>query len=96
MSESDYVISPMGQAVSKAVSSQNKLKDSVADTLDATYNFGYEVGASEAKENIIKQLIDQNVIRIDVFGRPVFVNCNTLEVQYLKDFSIKEEKTNEK
>lgn len=42
---------------------------------------GYET----AETRIIKRLIDRGVMRIDALGDMVFVNCNTLEVEYLGD-----------
>jgi hypothetical protein len=43
-------------------------------------------GAKEERIRLIKLLKEQNVIRnCGAFGRLVFVNCNTLEVLYLKD-----------
>lgn len=68
MSSNEFMISTMGKAVSSAVSAQNKLKDSVAETLDATYNFGYEVGTSEVEERIIRQA--QETYPADIFPEP--------------------------
>ena len=45
--------------------------------------------AKAVEERIIKQLVDLNVMRVDALGDIVFVNCNTLEVQYLGDALIK-------
>lgn len=42
-------------------------------------------------ERIIKKLIDKGVMRVDALGSIVYVNCNTLEVEYLGDTLSKEE-----
>ena len=47
--------------------------------------------AKAVEERIVKQLIDHGVMRVDALGDMVFVNCNTMEVQYLEDTLIKGE-----
>ena len=43
-------------------------------------------GEERERERMIDLLMQQNVIRIcGATGKLVFVNCNTLEVLYLKD-----------
>jgi len=43
-------------------------------------------GEERERERMLDLLMEQNVIRIcGVTGKLVFVNCNTLEVLYLKD-----------
>ena len=43
-------------------------------------------GAAEERSRLINLLLEQNVIRhCAATGKLVFVNCNTLEVLYLKD-----------
>ena len=45
-------------------------------------------GAAEERARLIKLLKEQNVIRnCAATGKLVFVNCNTLEVLYLKEIS---------
>jgi molybdopterin-guanine dinucleotide biosynthesis protein A len=45
-------------------------------------------GALEERSRLIKLLKEQNVIRnCAATGKLVFVNCNTLEVLYLKEIS---------
>lgn len=43
------------------------------------------------EERIIKVLEDKKVIRTDFTGNYVFINCNNLEVEYLKPALIKGE-----
>ena len=42
-------------------------------------------GERVERERIVEWLIDRGVMRIDALGSTVFVNCNTLEVEYLGD-----------
>jgi hypothetical protein len=43
-------------------------------------------GAKRERERMIELLMEQNVLRIcGATGKLVFVDCNTLEVLYLKD-----------
>ena len=68
----------------------SKLDDFIRLAIDAESNDslakGSEWGAKDERSRIIKLLKEQNVIRhCGATGKLVFVNCNTLEVLYLKD-----------
>lgn len=51
-----------------------------------------ETGALTERLRIMNLLLENKVIRIDALGSIVFVNCDTLEVEYLPDALIKAEK----
>ena len=68
----------------------SKLDDFIRLAIDAESNGslakGCEWGAKDERARIIKLLKEQKVIRnCGAFGSLVFVNCDTLEVLYLKD-----------
>ena len=51
---------------------------------EVTRNFYRKQGATEERERIVQLLLTNKVIRIDALGEWVFVNCDTLEVQYFE------------
>ena len=56
------------------------------DHAERVREFYRKQGEERERERMIQLLMEQNVIRIcGVTGKLVFVNCNTLEVLYLKD-----------
>lgn len=44
----------------------------------------YEIGVRDERERIIALLIEHKMMRVDALGSTVFVNCDTLEVEYLQ------------
>lgn len=59
------------------------LQDLIATNAVKAYNQGFERGEASERERIIQLLIANKAMRIDALGSPVFVNCDTLEVEYL-------------
>lgn len=51
---------------------------------EVTRNFYRKQGATEERERIVQLLLANKVLRIDALGEWVFVNCDTLEVQYFE------------
>jgi len=68
----------------------SELDDFIRLAIDAESNDslakGCEWGAKDERARLMKLLKEQNVIRnCGATGKLVFVNCNTLEVLYLKE-----------
>lgn len=55
---------------------------------EVTRNFYRKQGATEERERIMEFLVANKVLRIDALGSLVFVNCDTLEVEYLRSLII--------
>ena len=49
----------------------------------AGFAIALKSAATLERLRIIQELLNQNVIRTDALGQTVFINCNTLEVEYL-------------
>jgi hypothetical protein len=58
----------------------------MANTAENVREFYRRQGEERERARLIELLLEQNVIRhCGATGKLVFVNCNTLEVLYLKD-----------
>ena len=57
--------------------------DVASRSLDAIAEANFQAGEINERERIIKLLMTKKVVRIDALGSLVFVNCDTLEVEYL-------------
>jgi hypothetical protein len=67
-----------------------------SEELNKWIHRSYEIGKREERDRIIKLLKEQNVIRnCGATGKLIFVDCNTLEVLYLKDDLTKAETPSE-
>ena len=51
----------------------------------------FGIGVRTERERIIKLLIANNVLRLDALGSLVFINCDTLAVEYLPESLVKGE-----
>lgn len=49
----DAIVSKIGSAVRAAMSAKADLQDSIAEAIDASTTFGYELGAEDMKAKII-------------------------------------------
>lgn len=52
----DAVVSKIGSAVRAAMGAKEDLQRSIADAIDSSTNFGYELGAEDMKSKIISAL----------------------------------------
>lgn len=59
------------------------LQDLIARNAVMAYNQGFERGVASERERLTELLIANKVLRVDALGSLVFVNCDTLEVEYL-------------
>ena len=67
MSDSDELKSPMSKAVNLALSAEEQTKNSVANLINANFDFGYEVGSSDVmvivREVLTNKLDDDKVAK---------------------------------
>lgn len=59
------------------------LNDLIAKNAVMAYNQGVERGVASERERIMELLKANQVLRVDALGSLVFVNCDTLAVEYL-------------
>lgn len=50
------IVSIMGKATNNALLAKEKLQNATSEALDASFNFGFELGAMDEHERIIKLL----------------------------------------
>lgn len=67
------------------------LNDLIATNAVRAYNQGLERGTTSERERIVELLIANNVLRLDALGSLVFINCDTLAVEYLPESLVKGE-----
>lgn len=68
---------------SKYKKAVNLAVDATSKSLDLIAEANFQAGEINERERIIKLLMTKKVVRIDALGSLVFVNCDTLEVEYL-------------
>lgn len=56
----DAIVSKIGSAVRAAMSAKEDLQHSIAEAIDASTTFGYELGAEDMKLKIIKAFEDSD------------------------------------
>ena len=61
------------------------------DLIHTNAHNAFGIGVRTERERIIKLLIANNVLRLDALGSLVFINCDTLAVEYLPESLVKGE-----
>lgn len=57
-----------------------------------SYGDGYADGKFDERNRLMELLEDLGVVRYDALGSLVYVNCNSMEVEYLSAKAVKGEK----
>lgn len=64
------------------------LQDIIVSSSVKAFNSGLAHGVVQERQRIIELLTAKKVLRVDALGSLVFVNCDTLEVEYLSEATI--------
>lgn len=67
------------------------LQDIIVSSSVKAFNSGLAHGVVQERERIVELLIANKVLREDALGSLVFVNCDTLAVEYLEESLIRGE-----